>query len=337
MFEDSALKVCSHTLVTGFGFNSGSALLLPIDQKGLVAANSAVATALSAAAGGIGALFTNLVLEERRTGEYRFIMLMATNGALSGLVAITSGCTVVEPWAAVVIGIVAGWNYLWSACLLEHLKIDDAVNAIPVHMVNGIWGMIATGLLASPRLQRLTYEKDDNPGLFYSFGQGNANGRLLACQVIAALFIVGWTLVTMLPFFIFLNVKGWLRSDTYEEIVGLDVSYHGGGMRLSVDDGAGIQFVEAHRRRKLEEERKHHEEEKAPTSPPNQDDTLESKPDGGNATAETDHSGEEVPVEIQDAFVPMTSPLPLRSARIDALEIEEPSTTSMLESGVFYG
>jgi ammonium transporter, Amt family len=111
-------------------------LLLPIEQKGLVAANNAVATALSAAAGGLSALFTNLVIEERKTGEYRFIMLMATNGALSGLVAITSGCSIVEPWAAFVIGLVAGWNYLWSSALLEWFKIDDAVNAIPVHMVS---------------------------------------------------------------------------------------------------------------------------------------------------------------------------------------------------------
>lgn len=62
--------------------------------------------------------------------------------------------------------------------------------------------------------------------------------------------------MTMLPFFIYLNYRGWLRSDTYEEIVGLDISYHGGGMRLSIDDGVGIQFVEAHRRRRLEEEEK---------------------------------------------------------------------------------
>jgi ammonium transporter, Amt family len=102
----------------------------------LVGANSAVVTALSAAAGGISALVTNLVIEERKTGEYRFIMLVATNGVLSGLVAVTSGCCVLEPWAAVVVGIIAGLNYVWGFSLLEWLKIDDAVNAIPVHMVS---------------------------------------------------------------------------------------------------------------------------------------------------------------------------------------------------------
>jgi hypothetical protein len=259
---------------------------------------------------------------------------MATNGVLSGLVAITSGCTVVEPWAAVVIGLIAGWNYLWSSNFLEHLKIDDAVNAIPVHMVNGIWGLVATGLLASPRLQRLTYGKDDNPGLFYSFGEGQPNGKLLGCQVIAIVFILGWTFVTMLPFFIYLNVKGWLRSDSYEEIVGLDVSYHGGGMRVSVDDGAGIQFVEAHRRRQKEEQKKHYS---VTVMNQSTQEVSENKPEDCTPTAETDHSVEEVPMEIQEAFLPLAGPLPLQSMRIEGIVIEEPSTSGMLESGFLYG
>lgn len=235
-------------LFIGFGFNSGSALNLPIAEKGLVAANAAVATVLSGASGGISALFTNLFLVERRTGEYTFIILMATNGALSGLVAISSGCAVVEPWAALVVGTIAGWIYLWSSSLLERLRIDDAVNAIPVHMFNGMWGLLATGLLASPNKLELTYGDSNYPGFFYSLGQGNPSGILLACQAVTLIFIVGWTLFTMLPFFFWLNYRGWLRSDSYEELVGLDISYHGGGMRFNVDNGVGIQFIEAHKR-----------------------------------------------------------------------------------------
>ena len=98
-----------------------------------------MSTALAGAAGGVAALFTNLYVEERRTGEPHFSLLMAMNGALSGLVAITAGCAVVEPWAAVVIGIIAGWLYIYASGLLIRLRIDDAVDAIPVHMVNGAW------------------------------------------------------------------------------------------------------------------------------------------------------------------------------------------------------
>ena len=115
--------------------------------------------------------------------------------------------------------------------------------------------MIATGLFASPRLLEIVYDNADNPGLFYTFGEGKPNGILLACQIVTILFIVGWTLVTMLPFFFWLNYRGWFRSDSYEEIIGLDISYHGGGgTRHTVDDGVGIQFVESHRKLRGEQE-----------------------------------------------------------------------------------
>ena len=82
------------------------------------------------------------------------------NGALGGLVAITANCSVVEPWAAVIIGIIAGWVYVFSSKLLVALKIDDAVDAIPVHLFNGMWGCIATGVFASPRFVRAAYGSD---------------------------------------------------------------------------------------------------------------------------------------------------------------------------------
>lgn len=244
---------CTYIVYVGFGFNAGSALNLANPDRGLVAANAAVSTALSAATGALTSLFTHLFIVERRTGEYQFVMLMATNGALSGLVAVTSGCAVVEPWAALVIGTVAGWIYLSSSALLERLRIDDAVNAIPVHMFNGMWGLVATGLLASPNKLELTYGQARNPGLFYSFGEGSPNGTLLACQVVTLLMIGAWTFCTMIPFFSWLNYKGWLRADSYEELVGLDISYHGGGMRFTVDNGVGIQFIEAHKRQQTKQ------------------------------------------------------------------------------------
>jgi len=88
--------------------------------------------------GSVTALFTKLLINERTTGEARFDLLMAMNGALSGLVAITSGCAVVQPWASVMIGMFAGWFYLAGSHLLIKLRLDDAVDAIPVHLVNGM-------------------------------------------------------------------------------------------------------------------------------------------------------------------------------------------------------
>mmetsp|Transcript_29314 Transcript_29314/g.79344 ORF Transcript_29314/g.79344 Transcript_29314/m.79344 type:complete len:581 (+) Transcript_29314:922-2664(+) len=245
-----------------FGFNPGSALLLQGNEKfGAVAANAAVATALSGASGGICALFTNLWWEESTTGEPKFVIQMAMNGALSGLVAVTSGCAVMEPYAAIITGIVAGWLYMISSSLLIRLRIDDAVNAIPVHMFNGCWGLIATGLFASPDLLELTYinRPADHPGFFYSFGRenGGPDANLLLCQICAVLFIVGWTFVTMFPFFIWLNYRGWLRADSLEELVGLDVSYHG---RSTHSENGDIkkEYIEAYNRYKGTIRNRHH-------------------------------------------------------------------------------
>jgi Amt family ammonium transporter len=233
-----------------FGFNPGSALLLfGNDHVGEIAAHAAVSTALAGSAGGIMALFTNFWLEERRTGEPHFSLVMAMNGSLSGLVAITAGCGVVEPWAALFIGAVSGWIYMWSTSWLVRHKIDDAVDAIPVHMCNGIWGLLAVGLCASPEKMELAYNTSKHVGVFYSWGRGSADATLLACQILTALWILCWTFFTMMPFFVWLNYKGWLRSDSLEELVGLDISYHGGGSATTGGD-VKKEYVEAYKRHK---------------------------------------------------------------------------------------
>ena len=140
------------------------------------------------------------------------------------------------------IGLIAGWLYLFASSLLIRLRIDDAVDAIPVHMFNGIWGVFATGLFASPRKMELAYGEETNFGWFYHLGDGSFNARLLGAQVVTILFIFGWVLVTMMPFFVWLNYKGWLRADSLEELVGLDISYHGG--MDSKEGGVKKEYVE---------------------------------------------------------------------------------------------
>lgn len=199
--------------------------------------------------GAVTALFTKLVINERLTGEARFDLLMAMNGALSGLVAITSGCSVVQPWAAVMIGMFAGWFYLGGSHLLIKLRLDDAVDAIPVHLVNGVWGVLATGLFADPNLQLEAYGRDKHAGWFYSWGRGSGDATLLGTQIVGLLFIIGWVAALMLPFFVLLNYMGWFRADSLEELVGLDISYHGGSA-LNTDTGdRQYEYVEAFRKR----------------------------------------------------------------------------------------
>uniref|UniRef100_A0A7S3LF15 Ammonium transporter n=1 Tax=Amphora coffeiformis TaxID=265554 RepID=A0A7S3LF15_9STRA len=209
------------------GFNVGPVLTAPGDiltRAGLVMVN----TTLSGGIAGITGLFFNLWLLERRTGEPIFDLQYAMNGSLAGLVAITAGAGLVEPWAAFVIGFIAGILYTIGSYLLLYFKIDDAVDAVPVHLFNGVWGLIAVGCFAVPDHLEVFYGRSDHPGWFYSVREGDSNGRLMGVQLVGFLFIVGWVTFIMFPFFIFLNWAGWLRADPLDEIVGLDLSYHEG-------------------------------------------------------------------------------------------------------------
>ena len=161
-------------------------------------------------------------LTERRTGEAIFSLGDALWGCLSGLVSITGGCAYVESWAAIIIGFISGLLYLAGSNLMIRWGVDDAVDAIPIHLISGIWGGIAVGLFSVPKYIEMSHPEATSAGAFYS------DGKLLACQLIGILFVVGWVSVLMIPFFCILHYVGWLRADSLEEIVGLDISYHGG-------------------------------------------------------------------------------------------------------------
>ena len=107
--------------------------------------------------------------------------------------------------------------------LLVKLKIDDAVDAFPVHFFNGMWGCLATGIFASPRLVKNAYDMENVGGFLYGTG-----GALFAAEIVGILFIVAWTVGTMFPFFVILKMIGWFRVDPMEEQVGLDISHHKG-------------------------------------------------------------------------------------------------------------
>eukprot|EP00527_Entomoneis_sp_CCMP2396_P001441 CAMPEP_0198141272 /NCGR_PEP_ID=MMETSP1443-20131203/4310_1 /TAXON_ID=186043 /ORGANISM="Entomoneis sp., Strain CCMP2396" /LENGTH=537 /DNA_ID=CAMNT_0043803975 /DNA_START=8 /DNA_END=1621 /DNA_ORIENTATION=- len=237
-----------------YGFNCGSALLSDNIYGSDVAALAGVNTTLAAGSAGIVALFLNLFALERYTGEPYFDLKYAMNGVLCGLVSVTAGCGVLEPWAAVVIGSIAGVLYILGTRGLVALRLDDAVDAIPVHMVNGIWGTLAVGFFASPRQLLKVYGRDDHPGLFYTWRDGNSDALLLGTQCVGILFILGWVFVIMFPFFIWLDWKGWFRSDALEEIVGLDTSYHGGLALMSDGDEINPEYISAYRQKKQEKQ-----------------------------------------------------------------------------------
>jgi Amt family ammonium transporter len=185
---------------------------------------------------------------QKKTGEIKFDVSYALNGCLSGLVGVTAGCALIEPWAALVIGSVSGILYLLASKLLIRLRIDDAVDAIPVHLCNGIWGVIAVGLFASPRRMEAIYHRSDHVGWFYSWGRGSADATLLGTNLVGLLFIIGFVILVMVPFFFMMLYLGWFRSDPLEEIVGLDLRYrgsadHGGALHHGITNGSHLHLA----------------------------------------------------------------------------------------------
>jgi Amt family ammonium transporter len=203
-----------------YGFNPGSTLsAMDFEGIGRVAFN----TTLAASAGGLVAVF----LSYPRTKKWD--VGLAINGFLGGLVAITAPCYWVSPFGSFVIGAIAGLLVPFATDLIEHLRIDDPVGAVPVHLACGIWGTWAVGLFATGQYGIPTSTGADhaNPvtGLFYGGGadqlvaQVIGNVSAILCSGILAL-IVMYTLR---------SIRGsWnLRLSREAELEGIDLHCHG--------------------------------------------------------------------------------------------------------------
>ena len=125
-----------------FGFNGGSQLAMAGAQDVVAISHLLVNTNLAGAAGFMAAL----VIARPILG--RIDLMAGLNGALAGLVAITAGPDFVAHYWAVIIGAIGGAVCVSGIRLLEVLKVDDVVGAIPVHLFAGIWGTLATCIVA---------------------------------------------------------------------------------------------------------------------------------------------------------------------------------------------
>ena len=151
---------------------------------------------------------------------------MCLNASLAGLVAITAPCDVTDAFGAIIIGAVAGLLVVFGVWLLDYkLHIDDPVGAVAVHMMNGIWGTIATGLFATntaPGYSIADGAGNELVGLFYGGGF-----KLLGLQLLGFAAVAVWTAVTMTIVFLVIKAIFGLRVSEEEEIVGLDAKEHG--------------------------------------------------------------------------------------------------------------
>jgi Amt family ammonium transporter len=192
-----------------FGFNPGSTLGLADNRF----AEIVVVTNLAAAAGVITALATMWLKTKT------FDIGMAGNGAIAALVGITAGSGYVKPWAAVIIGAVAGVIVVLGVLAIDK-KLDDPVGALSAHGLAGIWGTIACGLFTHPDLA--AYNTVGDGGLVYT-GSFEQLGRqaLGVVVVFAFVFILSWV-----TFWLIKKTIG-MRVSAEEEDAGLDITEHG--------------------------------------------------------------------------------------------------------------
>jgi Amt family ammonium transporter len=178
-----------------FGFNPGSTTAANADT-----ASIAVNTNLAAAAGSIAAMFTAWIIFKKPEATMTF------NGALAGLVAITSPCANVSAFSSIIIGLVAGVLVVFSVLFFEKkAKIDDPVGAISVHGVCGAFGTISAGIF-------------------------NINGfswSVVGVQALGVVTAFAWSFGLGFILFKIIQKTIGLRVTKDEELEGLDIGEHG--------------------------------------------------------------------------------------------------------------
>jgi len=191
-----------------FGFNPGSTLSMKTKGDAATAGLVAMNTTLAPCIAGLVVFALRAVLPPRFLDVGGFC-----NGILAGLVAITAGCAFIKPWEAIIIGFIGGIVYQAASMLLKLVKVDDVVDAFPVHGACGIWGVLALGLFGNDD------EGIGGNGLFYG-------GDQLRVQVMAVVVIVAWTGIQSAFVFLPLRLLRCLRlSDDYQD-TGADAMKH---------------------------------------------------------------------------------------------------------------
>ena len=186
-----------------FGFNGGSAL----------AANSHAATAFvnTDIAGSVAMivwLFISWKVEKKPT------MVGALTGAVAGLAMITPAAGYVPPWAAVIIGAVAGVACYYAVELRKHLGWDDALDVWGVHGVGGILGSIMVGVFATKSINGVS-------------GLIEGNYRQFGVQIAAVLITTVYTFVATYGILKVIDMFHPVRVTEEEELRGLDAALHG--------------------------------------------------------------------------------------------------------------
>jgi len=187
-----------------FGFNAGSAL-----SAGNTASIAWVNTLVATAAAVLGWLLTERFRDGHPTS------LGAASGAVAGLVAITPSCSSVSPIGAIIVGLVAGVLCALAVGLKYKLGYDDSLDVVGVHLVGGLWGTLAVGLLATEAAPAGVN------GLFYGGGVDQ-----LWRQAVGALAVLAYSFVLTLLIGLLLHKTIGFRINEEDEVTGIDGTEH---------------------------------------------------------------------------------------------------------------
>lgn len=190
-----------------FGFNAGSTMA----ADATAIAHICMTTMLGGATG----LATALAVTRWRSGTIDLGAIL--NGTLAGLVAVTAGCNALSATGAIVVGGIGGMLCSLAGPLFERLRVDDPVGALPVHLVNGVWGTLAVGLFATRAGSVGSLD-----GLLYGGGWA-----LLGSQVIGVVSVGAFVVVASLAAWSAVRAITGLRVSAVEELSGMDDAEHG--------------------------------------------------------------------------------------------------------------
>ncbi|MFP4376950.1 MAG: ammonium transporter [Spirochaetales bacterium] len=188
-----------------FGFNGGSTLAMN-DQVPIIITN----TALAAGAGMIAALAVGWPIYKKPD------VSLVLNGSLAGLVAITAPCAYVTELEAVLIGAIGSVIMLGSVFLLERVRIDDAVGAVPVHLFAGIWGTLAVAAFGDLKL----------------IGTGLSRLEQFGVQALGVGSAAAWAFGLAFLFLFIFDKFQPLRVTAEDEVIGLNVVEHGASTEI---------------------------------------------------------------------------------------------------------
>nr|MBA2546365.1 ammonium transporter [Solirubrobacterales bacterium] len=197
-----------------FGFNAGSTLgVVSGDRLGYFA-YVALTTNLGAASGALGGVLVSWLVIKKPD------LSMTLNGVVAALVAVTAACGFVAPWAAMLIGFVAGGIAVVGVLAVERARVDDPIGAVAVHGMAGVWGTLATGIFAVPALAENL--ATGTGGLWYtgSFDQ-------LGTQALGLVAVGAFTFSASFGALWLMKATFGIRVEHDVETAGLDVSEHG--------------------------------------------------------------------------------------------------------------